>query len=74
MSFWIADSNISPPAWISSAEIWSLPGDLYFFNFAMAISTLRRLGPGETYAFEMCESIFKEIKLKITLPNEAIRC
>jgi hypothetical protein len=45
-SLWIADSNILPPAWISSARILPLPGDLYFFNFAIAISTSIRLGPG----------------------------
>jgi hypothetical protein len=33
MSLWISDYNVSPPAWISSAGIWSLPGDLYSFNF-----------------------------------------
>jgi hypothetical protein len=31
-------SNISLPAWISSATIWSLLGYLYFFNFAVLIS------------------------------------
>jgi hypothetical protein len=36
MSLWISDSNISPPAWISSTGIWSLLGDLYFFYFAIA--------------------------------------
>jgi hypothetical protein len=34
------------PSWISPTGIWSLPGDLYFFSFAIAISTSRRLGPG----------------------------
>jgi hypothetical protein len=29
---------------ISSAEILTLPGDLYFLNFAIAISTSKGLG------------------------------
>jgi hypothetical protein len=40
MSLWIEDSNILPPAWISSAGIWSLPGDFYFSNFAIAMAML----------------------------------
>jgi hypothetical protein len=47
MSLWISDSNISPPAWISSAGIWSLSGDLYFFNFAIAIPLLNDHSPTE---------------------------
>jgi hypothetical protein len=43
MSLWIPDSNVSPPAWIGSARIWSLQGSLYFFNFAVAISSSRIL-------------------------------
>jgi hypothetical protein len=39
MSLWISCHNVSPFAWINSAGIWSLPGDLYFFNFAATIST-----------------------------------
>jgi hypothetical protein len=35
--------NISPPAWISSAGIPSLPGDLYLFKFSIAISTSKGL-------------------------------
>jgi hypothetical protein len=56
MSLWISDCNISPPAWISSAGIWSLPGDLYFFNFAIAISTSEGLGSG-TNGSAVCVSI-----------------
>jgi hypothetical protein len=41
MSLQIADANVSPPAWISYAGILSLPGDSYFFSFAIAISTSR---------------------------------
>jgi hypothetical protein len=44
MCLWIAESNIS--ALISSAGISSPPGDLCFFDFAIAISTSTRLGPG----------------------------
>jgi hypothetical protein len=57
MSLLITDTNISPPAWYSSAEIWSLPGDLYFFSFAMEISNLRWLGPG-TSGSAVCISIY----------------
>jgi hypothetical protein len=39
MSLWIADSNVSPTALIISAGISSLPDDLHFFNFAVAMST-----------------------------------
>jgi hypothetical protein len=46
MGLWIVESNISPSAWIRAAGISSLPGDLQFLNFAVAISTSRRLGPG----------------------------
>jgi hypothetical protein len=37
---------MSPPAWISSAGISSLPGDVYLFNFAIATSTSKGLGSG----------------------------
>jgi hypothetical protein len=43
MSLWILQHNSSPPALISSA---ALPGDLYLFNFAIAISTSKGLGSG----------------------------
>jgi hypothetical protein len=44
MNLWISDCNASPPAWISSASIRSLPDDLYVsFNFAIAISTSKGL-------------------------------
>jgi hypothetical protein len=45
MSLWIADTNVSPTAWISYAENWSLSGDLYFYNIAIGISTTRQLAP-----------------------------
>jgi hypothetical protein len=32
MRLWFAGSNISIPAWISSAGIWLLHGVFYFFN------------------------------------------
>jgi hypothetical protein len=35
MSLGISDRNISPPAWISSAGMSSLPGYLYVFSFAI---------------------------------------
>jgi hypothetical protein len=41
MSIWISESNVWPPPRIISAGIWSLPGDLYILNFAIAISTLK---------------------------------
>jgi hypothetical protein len=34
---------VSYPAWIRSAGIWTLPGSLCLFNFAIAISTSRWL-------------------------------
>jgi hypothetical protein len=42
MSLWISD--VSSYAWFHSAAIWSLTGDLYFLNFAIAISTSKVLG------------------------------
>jgi hypothetical protein len=42
LSLWIADSNISPPAWTNSAGIWSLPGKLNLFNFATAIQQFQQ--------------------------------
>jgi hypothetical protein len=56
MSLWITDTNVSPPAWYSSAGIWSLPRDLYFFSFAIEIWTSRWLGPG-TSGSAVCISI-----------------
>jgi hypothetical protein len=41
MSLWISDHNVSPPAGISSVRNQSLPDDLYFFMFVMAISKLK---------------------------------
>jgi hypothetical protein len=49
----IADSNISSLVWISSAGISSLPGDLYFFNVVIAISTSRPLG-SDSYGSAVC--------------------
>jgi hypothetical protein len=43
MSFWIPDSNISVPAGINSSGISSLPGESYFFKFAVAISAVKWL-------------------------------
>jgi hypothetical protein len=37
-SLWITDIDILPYAWISSAGVLSIPGDLCFSNFAVAIS------------------------------------
>jgi hypothetical protein len=56
LSLWIANSNILPSACTRSAEIWPLLGDLHFYNFAIAISTSRRLGPG-TSGSVVCISI-----------------
>jgi hypothetical protein len=42
----LLDSNVSLPAWISSAGIWTLPGDLDSFNYAIKISTSKVLVPG----------------------------
>jgi len=33
----IPECNVLPHAWISSAGIWSKPGDLYLFSFPIAI-------------------------------------
>jgi hypothetical protein len=35
MSLWISDCSVSAPNWISSAQIWSHVGYLYFFDFPM---------------------------------------
>jgi hypothetical protein len=37
MNLWISDRDGSPFALISSAVIWSVPGDLYLFNVSIAI-------------------------------------
>jgi hypothetical protein len=39
MSLRISDRNISSPDWIIAAGIWSLPDDLWFFNFLIAIQS-----------------------------------
>jgi hypothetical protein len=52
----ISDHNVLPPAGISSVGIWSLPGDLCLFNFAIAISTSKGLGSG-TNSSALCISI-----------------
>ena len=39
-------SNCSTPAAISSAGIWSVPGDFCVFSFSVAISTSKALGSG----------------------------
>jgi hypothetical protein len=46
MGLWIADANVSTPVWIIPAGISLLHGNLYFCNFAIAISTSRWLSPG----------------------------
>jgi hypothetical protein len=56
MSLWITDTNVSPPAWISCAGIWSLPGDLYFSYIAISVSTSKWLGLG-TSSSAVCISI-----------------
>jgi hypothetical protein len=54
IGLWISDSTVS--AWISSAGILSLPDDLYFFNFAIAISISDLIGSG-TNGSAVCISI-----------------
>jgi hypothetical protein len=39
MSLWISEHNASLASWINSDGIWSVPGDLYPFNSAVAIQT-----------------------------------
>jgi hypothetical protein len=56
MSLWIWDRNVSLPAWISSAKIWSQPDGLYLFNFAIANSTSKELISG-TNGSDVCISI-----------------
>jgi hypothetical protein len=43
MSLRISDRDVSPTAWITCAGIRSLPGDLYLFEFAIAIWTTKGL-------------------------------
>jgi hypothetical protein len=38
--------NVLPPAWISSARIWSVLVNLYLFSFPIAISASEELVPG----------------------------
>jgi hypothetical protein len=45
MTLWISERNISTHS-ISSAGIWSIPGDLYLFNFERRYSTSTGLGSG----------------------------
>ena len=44
ISLWIAQRIVLRPALISSAGIWSIPGDLWFFSFSIANSTSKALG------------------------------
>jgi len=44
ISLWISGRNILPPALISSARIWSIPGNLCLFIFSTTIS--KALGSG----------------------------
>jgi hypothetical protein len=39
ISLWIWEHNVSPRVWISYPGIWSITGDLYLYNFALAFST-----------------------------------
>jgi hypothetical protein len=43
---------------------WILPGGLYLFNFATAISILRRLGPG-TNGSAVCTYIKETVNKKL---------
>jgi hypothetical protein len=60
-------STVSPPVWISYEGIWSLPGDLNVFNFAIAISTSRWLGPG-TNGSAVCTSISLPSLIRVLYP------
>ena len=46
ISLWISERIALPPALISSAGIWSIPGDLCLFSFSIANSTSKALGSG----------------------------
>jgi hypothetical protein len=63
-----ADSNVPPPVKISSARIWSLPGDLYFFYIKITISNSRWLGPG-TNCSALCTSICQKSLILRTFNN-----
>ena len=43
---WISEWNVLLLALINSAGIWKIPGDVYLFNFSVAISNLKVLGSG----------------------------
>ena len=44
VSLCISECTALPPVWISSGEIWSLPGNLYVFDFSVAVSTSKASG------------------------------
>jgi hypothetical protein len=46
ISLWISKQIVLPSALISSAGIWSIPGDLWLFSLSIANSTLEALGSG----------------------------
>jgi len=54
---WISEHNVLPPTWISSAGIRSVPVDLYFPSFSIAIYTSRRLDYSATNGLAVCISV-----------------
>ena len=46
ISLWISKHNVLPTTLISSAGIWSIPGDLWLFSLSIASSTSEALESG----------------------------
>ena len=56
ISLWVSERNVLSSALISSAGIWSIPGDLFLFSLSIAISTWKALG-SSTSGYAVCISV-----------------
>jgi hypothetical protein len=53
ISLWITEYDVLPPAYVNSARMLSLPGNLYLFRFLIVVPTLKELQAllAQLYAF-----------------------
>jgi len=58
MGLWSSEHHVLLAAFISSAEIWSVYGDLYPLNPSLAVSTSKGLGSG-TNGLAVCSSVYQ---------------
>jgi hypothetical protein len=48
---------VLPHAWINSAAVRSIPGDLYIYDFSIVISISKELGSGTNGSAVLCISV-----------------